>query len=288
MSFRFFSWSINISAHRLVLGSLLSGVTFLGSGCYQSPPSSPGTAIPILTELLGDREAQVRRVVAEALGKIGPAGAETYLIPALRDSDPTVREAAAGALGRLSPLSMETGKALLPLLQDSDSSVQQAAAQALGEIDDGAMLSPMAIDLLKDPQVAVRRSAAHALFLTDSSESTVREALIQATEDADASVRQWAVAAVGESGALDLATTLVNRLLHDPSTEVQAEAAYRLRFIGDGSDLKELEAVRTTAKSVEVTRWLDHSLAALRTASDFDSGHPPSRSAETGLSRRYP
>lgn len=287
MSLRFFSWSINISAHRLVLGSLLSGVTFLGSGCYQSPPSSPGTAIPILTELLGDRDAQVRRVAAEALGKIGQAGAETYLIPALRDSDTTVREAAARALGGLSSLDVEAGKALLPLLQDSDSSVQQAAAQALGVIEDSALLSPMIIDLLEDPQVAVRRSAAHALFLTDSSKSAVREALIQATEDADASVRQWAVAAVGESGTPDLAATLVNRLLHDPSTEVQAEAAYRLRFIGDGADLKELGMVRT-ARSVEVARWLNHSLTALRTASGFDSGHPPSRPAETGLSRRYP
>jgi HEAT repeat protein len=288
VSLRFFDRPLNTLLNPVVLASLLSGMTFLGSGCYQSPPSTPHVAIHILTGLLADADGQIRAAAAESLGKIGQAGAETYLITALKDADPTVREAAARALGRLSSVGMDAGKALLPLLQDPNSSVQQAAAQALGAIDDSAMRSSMAIDLLKDPRVAVRRSAAHALFLTDSSTSAIREALTQATKDADASVRQWAVAALGESGDPDLATTLVHRLLHDPSTEVQAEAAYRLRFTEGGSDLKELAVIRATARSVEVTRWLNHSLTALRTESESDSGHPPSRPAETGLSRQYP
>lgn len=263
-------------------------MVFLGAGCYQSPPSSPHVAVQLLIALLADQEAQVRRTAAESLGKIGHAGAEEPLIVALLDSDPFVREAAARALGRLSSSGMEVGQALLPLLHDGNRSVRQAAAQSLGEISDSAGLAPALIDLLKDSRPAVRRSAAHALWLIDSADGAVRKALRQATEDADALVRQWAVAAVGESGGSESASILANRLLHDSSPDVQAEAAYRLRFIGDEAGLKKLEGTGTPARSVEVARWLNHSLASLRAASGSGSGHPPGRPAETGLSRRYP
>ncbi|MBL8850459.1 MAG: HEAT repeat domain-containing protein [Planctomycetaceae bacterium] len=56
-------------------------------------------AVPTLTTLLQDRRPGVRRLAAEALGKIGPdAAARTALERAARDSDDRVREAATAAL----------------------------------------------------------------------------------------------------------------------------------------------------------------------------------------------
>lgn len=59
-------------------------------------------ALPTLTRLLKDRRAGVRRLAADALGKIGPdASARTALEQvAARDADDRVREAAGAALKR--------------------------------------------------------------------------------------------------------------------------------------------------------------------------------------------
>ena len=58
-------------------------------------------AVPTLTGLLTHQRAGVRRLAAEALGKIGPSSdAVTALERATRDADDQVRAAAAAALGR--------------------------------------------------------------------------------------------------------------------------------------------------------------------------------------------
>ncbi len=58
-------------------------------------------AVPILAKLLQDKRAGVRRLAAEALGKIGPQGdATAALEQATRDADDQVRAAAESALGR--------------------------------------------------------------------------------------------------------------------------------------------------------------------------------------------
>jgi HEAT repeat protein len=58
-------------------------------------------AAPTLTKLLQDKRPGVRRLAAEALGKIGPQGdATAALEQATRDADDQVRAAAEAALGR--------------------------------------------------------------------------------------------------------------------------------------------------------------------------------------------
>jgi HEAT repeat protein len=58
-------------------------------------------AVPTLTKLLQDKRSGVRRLAAEALGKIGPQGdATAALEQATRDADDQVRAAAEAALGR--------------------------------------------------------------------------------------------------------------------------------------------------------------------------------------------
>jgi HEAT repeat protein len=256
---------------RLGLGSLL--VLFVG--CYQDVPSTPDRAVRMLTELLSDSHPSVRITAAEALGKIGPASAERVLVRALGDSDTGVREAAARALGRLPSFGAEAGARLTTLLKDSDPSVRQAAAQALDTADNVALLAPHLIDLLRDSRVEVRQSSGHALLLADPPGTIANQALVKATHDPDPSVRQWAVAALGESGATGSAPVLVDRLIHDPSEAVRAEAAYRLRYLGDESVASELEALGSREKSANVARWVAESVGGLRTETYSGSAHQP-------------
>ncbi len=59
-----------------------------------------GRAIPVLLEVLRDREVKVRTEAARALERMGPA-AQAALSASLRDEDPVVRRIAAGALARI-------------------------------------------------------------------------------------------------------------------------------------------------------------------------------------------
>jgi HEAT repeat protein len=250
-----------------LLTGLLLILCLLGAGCYRDTPASPHMAVQMLTDLLSDPDASIRRTAAEALGKIGVAGAESVLVGALQDSSPAVRRAAARSLGQLSSVGAETGRQLVSLLADPDRAVTQAAAQALGSVGDMSLLAPSIVGFLTGPDARVRQSAAHAVLLGDTPDGAVAAALMKATQDADPAVRQWAVAAIGESGASGMASTLLDRLLHDPSENVRAEAAYRLRFSGEGRVARALEAVEGRSGSADVARWVKDTLAVLRTTS---------------------
>lgn len=272
----------------VLLWSILVCLSLLDAGCYRDIPPSADKAVQTVTDLLHDRDALVRRTAAEALGKIGRPSAERPLVNALWDSDARVREAAGRSLGQLPTLGGEAASALISRLKDSDPSVQQAAAQSLGLVEDTTLLTPLLANLLDDTQAAVRRSAAHALWLVDTSDTAVRQSLGKAAQDSDASVRQWAVAALGESGAAGMASVLLDRLRHDPAEGVQVEAAYRLRFLGDSSVLRELAASQTRDSNMDVTRWIQQTIAALKPAHGSDLGLLPTPPTAIEHSRQYP
>lgn len=224
------------------------------AGCYQDAPAlTPQATIDMLITLLGDRDASIRLTAAEALGKIGDQQAEPYLIRALHDSEPTVREAAARSVGRLSAVGVETGTELVALLRDPDRSVRRAAAQALGAGERTPALVSALAGLLTSPDPTVRQAAGHTLLLLDAREAFA--ALSKGTTDADPTVRQWAVAALGESGDARAVPVLLDRLRHDSKAGVRTEAAYRLRFVGDSSVAAELETIMQRDGSLDVKRW---------------------------------
>lgn len=215
----------------------------------------------MLITLLGDPGASIRLTVAEALGKIGDRQAEPFLLRALHDSDPTVREAAARSLGRLSAVSAEAGVELVALLRDPDTSVRHAAAQSLGEGELPPAVASALASLLTNPDPLVRQAAAHALLLIDARGAFA--ALSKGTTDVDPSVRQWTVAALGESGDARAVPILLDRLRHDSTAGVRAEAAYRLRFMGDSAVVAELETIVQRESNLDVTRWMRKSQMAL-------------------------
>lgn len=76
-------------------------------------------AVPALVEALGDRNVQVRRQAALALGRIGPDAEQAVpaLSAALGDGDEQVRRNAARALGQIGPAAKEAIGPLMQLLR---------------------------------------------------------------------------------------------------------------------------------------------------------------------------
>ena len=90
------------------------------------------TAIPALTELLKEKNEDVRWAATQALGNIGTTAIPT-LMELPKDKNGTVRRAAAEALGLIYPKA-KTAIPALAELQENDAEIRLAAAVALGTI----------------------------------------------------------------------------------------------------------------------------------------------------------
>lgn len=239
--------------------------------CSDTVPPDPRLAQETLSRLLRDPDPLVRRPVAESLGKIGDPGAAPLLEAALHDTDASVREAAARALGQLPTVEPSVGEALIGLLQDPEAKVRRAAAQALGR----AGWPPVTVDrlaqLLRDANAQVRLAAAQALLSAEAPASrAVIDALVQAAQDPDATVRQWALAALAEAAGERAVPVLTDRLMHDQAEGVRVEAAYRLSFVGDRSAAETLDTVSRRALPPDLQRWVVQSRTALTRGSGSD------------------
>ena len=108
---------------------------------------------------LKDKNADVRKDAAEALGKIGDARAEEALMAALRDINADVCKSAAEALEQIGKPVVEP---LIEVLKDKDANVRKSAAEALGQFGGAQAVEPL-IAVLGDKEHKVRKSAAWAL-----------------------------------------------------------------------------------------------------------------------------
>jgi HEAT repeat protein len=200
-----------------------------------------------LIKALGyQKDWSVRRAAAEALGKIGDAGAVEPLVEALKDGDKNVRAAAVKALGEIGdPRAIEP---LVAVWRASVGALPEAATVALGKIGDpraveplvaalphpaakaalgtiGAPAVPGLVAALRDGNPRVRRAAAEVLAdvgTPDNTDLRVRHAI--AMEDWDK------VVAMGEPAIALLELALADKDLGD---EVRAAAARSLGKIGD-------------------------------------------------------
>jgi HEAT repeat protein len=106
-----------------------------------------------LIAALKDRDKDVRKAAAQALGKIGDPRAVEPLIPALSDKDNDVRSVTAEALGNIgaqlqdATLRTRVVEQLIEALKESG--VRHKAAVALGKIGDTRAVGPL-IASLKD------------------------------------------------------------------------------------------------------------------------------------------
>jgi HEAT repeat protein len=196
----------------------------------------------------------MRRTAVESLGKIGDPQTADPLLPLLHDPTAIVREAAVLAMGRVKPTATHEVIGLLTqALEDPSESVRQASVVAIGDIEPSSQLLQPVLVLMQSSDVTIRRAVVKALLQVDASQLV--PALVTAGRDSDAEVRQGIVAAVGEWGGGAVSPWLRERLAEDPSPGVRAEAAYRLGMRSDLETKAALEKAIARDSDSGVRGW---------------------------------
>jgi HEAT repeat protein len=147
-------------------------------------------ALPALVETLDDPEPRVRARVARACGAIGDEAAADALAARLDDPVGPVRREAADALAAIG-----TERALSPLLDavdDDNDEVRYAAVMALGGYQGPEAIDPL-IEALDDDSDVVRRAAVFSIVELLAAAPTeqshrIRETIVDRLESADRSV----------------------------------------------------------------------------------------------------
>ncbi len=158
--------------------------------------SRTDTATPILLELLGDPEPEVRDAAADGVWS-APETTIPLLLAALSHDDPFVREPAVSSLAKFAALPAVAIPAISRLLRDDYREVRLAAAQALGTIGEAAASAvPALVRALADHDADVRADAASALALIGPAAGEALPALERTLEDPDERVQREAESAI--------------------------------------------------------------------------------------------
>ena len=234
------------------------------SGCLQDAKApSVERGVALLIGLLEDTHPDIRRTSVESLGKIGDRSAAPAVLARLTDPVSPVRAAAAQALGRLASREDQAViDGLARALRDPEDSVRQAAALAIGEIEPSPRQLSTVAELLRASDVKLRRAAVRALLSLDTAQ--VVDWFLPLLDDPDAEVRQGAVAALGLSGDGRAVRALGQRLMHDPSAAVRAEAAYHLGELNGQDRVTLLRTAAERETDPGVRRWIEAELKGLR------------------------
>ena len=119
--------------------------------------------VPVLVELLADRDYYVRSKAVEALGKIGSSGGKAAVAPlreALADKDISVRHEAVDALGRIG---LPAKDAIIDALASPDAEVRKSAVYALGRFQDEAVIPALCKLLEREKTCSVLMAVANTL-----------------------------------------------------------------------------------------------------------------------------
>jgi hypothetical protein len=172
-------------------------------------------AIPVLIELLRDKDAVVREWAAGNLAMMpsNPEAAHTFatnlpkavpaLIEVLRDEDRGVRQRAAECVRMWAPAMGTKAQAALPiltdLLRDDAPGVRWEAVAALAEIEPRAEVTvPLLLPLMADEDVFVRRRVASLFGYMGVPARGAVPALREALGDEDSQVRREAAEALAK------------------------------------------------------------------------------------------
>lgn len=209
-------------------------------------------AIPPLVEILAGSDKRLARTAITALGGIQDDRIVKPLLAAL--PDPDLRQAAILALGEIrDPRAVEP---LISFLDQTDTETRQLATLALGKIGDSRAVAPLAgalqtweverasagealamiggeavtklMELMDDPNPAVRATAARSLGAINNSRSVQR--LCAASDDPEESVRKNAALALEAIGRRNV-EALFNPL-HSHTAPVRQAAIAALSQVG--------------------------------------------------------
>ena len=220
---------------KMIIGAILALLVLLSPAWGKSVQElEKARDVKGLIQKLRDKDWDVRKDAAKALGKIGAPAVEP-LIAALRDKDSDVRYYAAYALGEIGD--KRAVKPLIAALRDKDSDVRYYAAEALGKIGDRRAVEPL-IAALRDKNSDIRYYAAYALG--EIGDKRAVKPLIAALGDKDSDVRAAAAASLGEIGDKRAVKPLISALRDKYSYVVRWRAAVALGKIGDKRAVKTL------------------------------------------------
>lgn len=200
----------------------------LGAAGRMADRGQANTVAALLAELeAGDAHAR-SRVIAR-LGGIRTSQVAQALARALQDAEPFVRWSAAQALGALASratdptVPLAVAHAVLEAAESADAGVRAAAADTIAAWGPRAPLEP-ALNLAQDAESSVRAAAVRALGLAGRHAlQVVGPALTRALEDPDLEVRRMAAHAVAWCHDTSAVPALRARL-SDPVGSVRAAA----------------------------------------------------------------
>ncbi len=235
--------------------TLLALSIFVCPACEaESTLQDPVTLTATLGHLLKDPDPSVRQTAALSLGKIAhPSGLQALVI-ALKDSDPLVREYSTWAIGEIGEgVNDDATIGLVAGLVDKELAVKHASAQALGKIGPKDSVIDVLAQALSVGTVASRQATVEALMQLESARAY--PALLDVLQDPDPAVRQGAVAALGELADVRALPKLRKRLLYDSDAGVRTEAAYRIGKFGGKKDLATLQKAADRDSTALVHLW---------------------------------
>lgn len=245
-----------------------------------------------LEGFLNSGQVEVRRKAVTALGEVKSEKGMDYLLAALDDTDSIVRATAIFSLGEIGlERSVEP---LLPFLQSDDANIRSGTAVALGKIGSRRAEDAL-IRALNDPDAYVRSCVASTLAKIGSEKSEkllvkilreaeepdsrrkaiialkevrtdrVRQAVFDALDDTDESVRNCAAVAVGEIGVQNAEDKLLT-LLGKESPDTQISVIFAL---GEIRSLKAVEAINPFLRAFHKKELAQQAASALgKIASD--------------------
>ncbi|PQO44188.1 HEAT repeat domain-containing protein [Blastopirellula marina] len=196
-------------------------------------------AIPHLTAAL--KNPQLRRPVAEILGKMGPEAAPAVgdLVGLVDDENPRVAKAAILALGQIGPAAKAAVPRLTKVLEEGEGSAPYDAALSLGKIGTAAKEASPAIEkvMTSSEEPSLRVLCAWAEMQVDGiSAATAEKVLPTLTAGLKAEApptRKGAAELLGKLGeSAKSAAPELKMLLNDGDSTVRDAAAMSLESIG--------------------------------------------------------
>ena len=222
-----------------------------------------------LESLLSDPKGAVRREAAEALGNIGNRQALQTLLPMYEDDNEQVRRIAVGAFGNFendnpidhlvealsdeSPAVRRTAVySLIELLSnvpsDRSHDIRDTVVEKLSSEDDQSVVVPLVEILEESTQAAQRRNTAWLLGRVAGKDGRGRviDSLVEALQDDDQMLRQFAATSLAELGGEDnMVERRLLKLIDDDATgpQVKGQAIFTLGKVGGERSRKTLDKV---------------------------------------------
>lgn len=211
-------------------------------------------AAPVLVALAKASDPGLKLAAVDALGTLGPSGADAALLDALGAKDAEMRLHAATALAEAG--GPEARDAIVRRLTHEDEADRPALLTALGGIVARAPSEPVvtaldtALQLAAGPERDAILDALGRMNLPSAGRALARAAAPEASDPLDRSTIATVLAAhTGEA----FAPAMLRRLASDRDGAVVAQAAWSLGTVGDASDTARLEAIARGANADAAT-----------------------------------